>query len=43
MVANNSICGVGIAHGASIGGVRMLDGRIDDRIEGLSLQHALDK
>ena len=25
------------------GGIRMLDGKIDDRIEGESLKHALDK
>jgi proprotein convertase subtilisin/kexin type 1 len=33
MVANNSFCGVGIAFNAKIGGVRMLDGRVTDRIE----------
>ena len=43
MIPNNSICGVGVAYGAKIGAIRMLDGRIDDRIEGLSLQHAIDK
>ena len=37
------VCGVGVAHGARIGGIRMLDGDINDRLEGLSLQHALDK
>ena len=26
-----------------LGGIRMLDGRIDDRIEGESLKHSLDK
>ena len=43
MIPNNEICGVGVAHGAKIGAVRMLDGRIDDRVEGLSLQHAINK
>ncbi|XP_064610159.1 neuroendocrine convertase 1-like [Liolophura sinensis] len=33
MVANNGICGVGIAFNAKIGGVRMLDGRVTDRLE----------
>ena len=43
MTPNNSFCGVGVAYGAKIGAIRMLDGRIDDRVEGLSLQHALDQ
>ena len=43
MVANNGICGVGMAHGSRIGGVRMLDGKIDDNIEGQSLKHAIEK
>ena len=34
MVANNSMCGVGIAYNAKIGGVRMLDGRVMDSTEG---------
>lgn len=34
MTANNLKCGVGVAWGAKVGGVRMLDGRITDRIEG---------
>jgi hypothetical protein len=29
MSANNQFCGVGVAHGAKVGGVRMLDGRFD--------------
>uniref|UniRef100_A0A7E4VES7 P/Homo B domain-containing protein n=1 Tax=Panagrellus redivivus TaxID=6233 RepID=A0A7E4VES7_PANRE len=37
MVANNSICGVGVAFNAKIAGVRMLDGRITDRLEGEAL------
>ncbi|CAL1543881.1 unnamed protein product [Lymnaea stagnalis] len=41
MVANNNNCGVGIAFDAKIGGVRMLDGRVTDRLEGeaLSFNH----
>ena len=35
--ANNSECGVGIAYGAGIGGVRMLDGDVTDAIEARSL------
>lgn len=34
MTANNVKCGVGVAWGAKVGGVRMLDGRITDRVEG---------
>lgn len=34
MVANNNLCGVGIAFNARIGGVRMLDGKVTDRLEG---------
>ncbi|XP_060062546.1 neuroendocrine convertase 1-like [Ylistrum balloti] len=34
MVANNSLCGVGVAYNARIGGVRMLDGRVTDSLEG---------
>jgi proprotein convertase subtilisin/kexin type 1 len=43
MLPNNNICGVGVAFGAKIGAIRMLDGRIDDRVEGVSLQYAIDK
>ncbi len=43
MVANNGVCGVGVAHNAKIGAIKMLDGIINDRIEGVSLTHALDK
>jgi len=35
--ANNSKCGVGVAYNARIGGVRMLDGRVTDRVEAESL------
>ncbi|XP_043832695.1 proprotein convertase subtilisin/kexin type 4 [Dromiciops gliroides] len=36
-VANNGICGVGVAYNAKIGGVRMLDGPITDIVEAQSL------
>ena len=36
-VANNGVCGVGIAHNASIGGVRMLDGVVNDAVEARAL------
>lgn len=40
--ANNSICGVGIAHNARIGGIRLLDGRINDRKEADALTFKLN-
>ncbi|KAJ2949412.1 hypothetical protein O0L34_g15327 [Tuta absoluta] len=43
MTANNRKCGVGVAWGAKVGGVRMLDGRITDRIEGEAIAYAFDK
>ncbi|XP_068622871.1 neuroendocrine convertase 1-like [Battus philenor] len=43
MTANNGKCGVGVAFGARVGGVRMLDGRITDRIEGEAIGYAWDK
>ncbi|NWS71158.1 FURIN protein, partial [Crotophaga sulcirostris] len=36
-VANNGICGVGVAYNAKIGGVRMLDGEVTDAVEAHSL------
>ncbi|GAU91046.1 hypothetical protein RvY_03375-2 [Ramazzottius varieornatus] len=33
MQANNNFCGVGIAFNAKIGGIRMLDGSVTDRVE----------
>uniref|UniRef100_A0A673X9D9 Proprotein convertase subtilisin/kexin type 4-like n=1 Tax=Salmo trutta TaxID=8032 RepID=A0A673X9D9_SALTR len=36
-VANNGVCGVGVAYQAKIGGVRMLDGQVTDLIEAMSL------
>ncbi len=35
-VANNSHCAVGVAHGASVSGIRMLDGTVTDAIEAQS-------
>jgi proprotein convertase subtilisin/kexin type 1 len=43
MKADNHLCGVGVAHNATIGGIRMLDGKISDTLEGLALSYALDK
>ena len=43
MLADNHLCGVGVAYNATIGGIRMLDGKISDTIEGLALSFALDK
>ncbi|CAH2049099.1 unnamed protein product, partial [Iphiclides podalirius] len=43
MTANNGKCGVGVAFRASVGGVRMLDGRITDRVEGEAIGYAWDK
>ena len=34
---NNSLCSVGVAYGASVGGVRMLDGDVTDAVEARSL------
>ncbi|XP_035989142.1 furin-1 [Fundulus heteroclitus] len=36
-VANNGVCGVGVAYNAKIGGVRMLDGEVTDMVEAQSL------
>ncbi|KAG8184759.1 hypothetical protein JTE90_019355 [Oedothorax gibbosus] len=41
-VANNGICGVGVAYDAKIGGVRILDGPVTDVQEAIALVHALD-
>lgn len=43
MTANNKKCGVGVAWGAKVGGVRMLDGRITDRIEGEAIGEQLSQ
>ncbi|XP_046655685.1 neuroendocrine convertase 1-like [Daphnia pulicaria] len=42
MEANNAKCGVGVAFNVSIGGVRMLDGPVSDRVEASSLIYALE-
>ncbi|EDO38852.1 predicted protein, partial [Nematostella vectensis] len=39
-VANDSICGAGVAYNAKIGGVRMLDGKATDALEACSLGFA---
>nr|CAD7435669.1 unnamed protein product [Timema monikensis] len=43
MAANNHKCGVGVAYNARIGGVRLLDGFVNDRVEGTALGYAHDK
>lgn len=40
-VANNNVCGLGIAYLARIGGVRMLDGEVSDAMESRSLGHQM--
>ena len=35
--ANNQECGVGVAYGADVGGIRILDGKITDLLEARSL------
>ena len=35
--ANNGVCGVGVAHNAKIGGIRMLDGPVTDEVEAKAL------
>ena len=34
MVADNKLCGVGVSYNATIGAIRMLDGKVSDTIEG---------
>ncbi|XP_035206623.1 proprotein convertase subtilisin/kexin type 6-like [Stegodyphus dumicola] len=41
-VANNKVCGVGVAYEAKVGGVRVLNGPITDVQEAMALVHALD-
>lgn len=43
MEANNAKCGVGVAYNARVGGVRMLDGAVSDRVEASSLIYQLDQ
>ncbi|VBB29339.1 unnamed protein product [Acanthocheilonema viteae] len=42
MTPNNSFCGVGIAYNAKIGGVRMLGGKVTDRIEAEALSYNIN-
>ncbi|XP_077275283.1 neuroendocrine convertase 1 [Temnothorax americanus] len=37
MEANNQKCGVGVAFEASVGGIKLLDGLVNDRVEGEAL------
>lgn len=37
MEANNRKCGVGVAFESSIGGIKLLDGLVNDRVEGEAL------
>ena len=39
---NNSLCVVGIAFNAQIGGIRMLDGQVSDAVEARSLSYNPD-
>ncbi|EFO24176.2 hypothetical protein LOAG_04307, partial [Loa loa] len=41
-IFNNSLCIVGIAYNARIGGIRMLDGDVTDAVEATSLAHNSD-
>ncbi|GIY12727.1 hypothetical protein CDAR_64581 [Caerostris darwini] len=38
-IANNSLCSIGIAFEAKVGGIRMLDGEVTDAVEARSLSH----
>ncbi|KAJ8683619.1 hypothetical protein QAD02_019411 [Eretmocerus hayati] len=42
MEANNGKCGVGVAYEARIGGIKMLDGVVNDRVEAESLSFRSD-
>ncbi|XP_015126082.1 neuroendocrine convertase 1 [Diachasma alloeum] len=42
MEANNRKCGVGVAFEASIGGIKLLDGIVNDRVEGEALGYRHD-
>ncbi|KAL3276937.1 hypothetical protein HHI36_012303 [Cryptolaemus montrouzieri] len=41
MVANNKKCGIGVAFNARIGGIKVLDGLVTDRLEGTALSFGL--
>ncbi|KAK3098823.1 hypothetical protein FSP39_023409 [Pinctada imbricata] len=38
-VANNGICAVGVAYGAKVGGIRILDGDVTDHLEAKALNY----
>lgn len=40
--ANNSVCAVGVAYNAKVGGIRMLDGDVTDAVEARSLSFSPD-
>uniref|UniRef100_A0A0N5BWI2 P/Homo B domain-containing protein n=1 Tax=Strongyloides papillosus TaxID=174720 RepID=A0A0N5BWI2_STREA len=40
MIANNTKCGVGVAFNAKVGGIRMLDGEVNDRVEAEAITYA---
>ncbi|CEF65591.1 Prohormone convertase 1 [Strongyloides ratti] len=40
MVANNTKCGVGVAFNSKVGGIRMLDGEVNDRVEAEAITYA---
>ncbi|GFU97873.1 neuroendocrine convertase 1 [Trichonephila clavipes] len=42
MTANNLKCGVGVAYNAKIGGIRMLDGIVNDAVESVSIAHNVE-
>ena len=39
---NNSVCSIGVAYNAGVGGLRMLDGPITDSLEARSLSYNRD-
>lgn len=39
MTADNEMCGVGVAYNARVGGIRMLDGIVNDAVESVSIAH----
>lgn len=41
-VANNAICGVGVAYGAKVSGIRILDGPMTDDLEAVAFMKRLD-
>ncbi|XP_054715875.1 neuroendocrine convertase 1-like [Uloborus diversus] len=42
MTANNEKCGVGVAYNAKVGGIRMLDGIVNDAVESVSIAHNVE-